>query len=211
MHPKSIQTLEFPKILARLAQHTTFSAGRELAESLAPSNDPAAVGRALQETREALHLLDVRASVQLGGAHDVRPQVAHARIGATLQPQDLLDLRDTLGRARAVRRTLLRLQQEVPRLAEIATRLVDESHAADEISRCINDRGEVVDAASPALQRIRRELNIARARLMDRLQKMIGSSEYGKYLQEPIITQRSGRYVIPVKADFKGRLQGIVH
>src|SRR5947208_17024260 len=99
MHSKSIQTLEFPKILARLAQHTTFSAGRELAEALAPSNDPAAGGRALQETREALHPLDVRASVQMGGAHDVRPQGAHARIGAALHPPEPRDLRGTLGGA----------------------------------------------------------------------------------------------------------------
>src|SRR5712692_2109304 len=142
MHSKSLTTLEFPKILARLADHTTFSAGRALAEALQPSSDPVVVARALQETREALHLLDVRASVPLGGAHDVRPQVSHARIGATLQPQDLLDIRDTLARSRALRRTLLRLAHDAPRLAEIAARLMDESHAASEISRCINDRGE---------------------------------------------------------------------
>ena len=211
MHTKSIQTLEFPKVLARLADHTTFSAGRELAETLQPGADRATVARLLQETREALHLLNVRASVQLGGAHDVRPHVAHARIGATIQPQDLLDIRDTLARGRAVRRTLLRLSHDAPRLAEIAARLMDESHAADEIVRCINDRGEVVDAASAELNRIRRELNVVRSRLLDRLQKMIGSTEYAKYLQEPIITQRGGRYVIPLKSDFKGRLQGIVH
>jgi DNA mismatch repair protein MutS2 len=211
MHPKSLQTLEFPKVLARLADHTSFSAGRALAEALLPSHDPAVVTRALQETREALHLLAVRASVSLGGAHDVRSFVGHARIGATLQPQDLLDIRDTIMRGRAVRRTLQRLAADAPRLAEIALRLMDESHAADEIANAINDRGEVVDSASPTLQRIRRELNVARSRLIDRLQKMIGSSEYSKYLQEPIITQRGGRYVIPLKSDFKGRVAGIVH
>ncbi len=211
MHSKSIHTLELPKILARLAEQTTFSAGRELALALQPSNDAAVVTRALQETREALHLINARASIQLGGAHDVRPFVSNARIGALLHPTDLLDIRDTLARSRALRRTLLRLAAEVPRLAEIAARLMDESQAADEISRCINDRAEVVDSASATLQKIRRELNVARARLMDRLQKMIGSAEFGKYLQEPIITQRSSRYVIPLKADFKGRLPGIVH
>jgi DNA mismatch repair protein MutS2 len=211
MNSKSLQTLEYPKVLARLADHTSFSAGRALAESLQPSSDPAVVTRALQETREALHLLDVRASVSLGGAHDVRPQVTHARIGATIQPAELLDIRDTLARGRAVRRTLQRLAADAPRLAEIASRMMDESHAADEITRCINDRGEVVDSASPALQRVRRELNSVRSRLIERLQKMIGSSEYSKYLQEPIITQRSGRFVIPLKSDFKGRVAGIVH
>ena len=211
MHNKSLQTLEFFKILARLAEQTSFSAGRELAEALRPESDPVLVARALRETREALHLLDVRAGVQFGGAHDVRPQVGHARIGATLQPQDLLDIRDTLSRARALRRTLLRLAADVPRLAEIAARLLEESHAADEIARAINDRAEVMDNASPALLKIRRELNAGRSRLIERLQKMIGSSDYAKFLQEPIITQRGGRYVLPLKADFKGRVQGIVH
>src|SRR5947207_2274120 len=173
MNSKSLQTLEYPKILARLADHTSFSAGRALAEALLPSSEPAAVTLALQETREALHLLDVRAGVSLGGAHDVRPQVTHARIGATIQPAELLDIRDTLARGRAVRRTLQRLAADAPRLAEIASRMMDESHAADEIARCINDRGEVVDSASPALQRVRRELNTVRSRLIERLQKMI--------------------------------------
>ena len=153
MHSKSLQTLEFFKVLARLAEQTSFSAGRELAEALRPESDPVHVARALSETREALHLLEVRAGVQFGGAHDVRPQVGHARIGATLQPQDLLDIRDTLSRARALRRTLQRLAPDVPRLAEIASRLLEESHAAAEIARTINDRAEVVDSASPALQR----------------------------------------------------------
>ena len=211
MHSKSLQTLEFYKVLARLADQTSFSAGRELAEALRPVSDPVLVASALRETREALHLLAVRAGVQFGGAHDVRPQVGHARIGATLQPQDLLDIRDTLSRARALRRTLTRLAADVPRRAEIASRLLEESHAADEIARTINDRAEVVDSASPALLRIRRELNAGRSRLIERLQKMIGSADYAKYLQEPIITQRGGRYVLPLKADFKGRVQGIVH
>lgn len=211
MHPKSLHTLEFNKVLAKLAAHTTFSAGRELAEQLEPTSDPAAVARRLRETREALHLLAVRASISLGGAHDVRPQVAHARIGATILPPELLDVRDTLARGRAVRRGLLRLAHDVPRLAEIAGALMDESRAGDEIARCINDRAEVVDSASPELSKLRRELNGARSRLIERLQRMLGAGEIAKYLQEPIITQRGGRYVIPLKADFKGRVQGIVH
>jgi len=211
MHPKSLRTLEFHKVLAKLAAHTTFSAGRALAEQLEPTSDPAAVARRLRETREALHLLSVRASISLGGAHDVRPQVANARIGATIPPQELLDVRDTLARGRAVRRGLLRLAHDVPRLAEIAGALMDDSRAHDEIARCINDRAEVMDSASPELSRLRRELNSARSRLIERLQRMLGAGEIAKYLQEPIITQRGGRFVIPLKADFKGRVQGIVH
>jgi DNA mismatch repair protein MutS2 len=211
MHPKSLTTLEFPKILARLADHTAFSAGRELALALQPSNEPAVVAQWLQETREALQLVISRATIQFGGAHDVRPQISHARIGATLRPEDLLAIRDTHTRARTIRRTLTRLAADAPRLAAIARQLQDDSRAADEIARCVNDRAEVVDHASPELARIRRELKVTQARLLEKLQRMIGSSDYGKYIQEPIITQRSGRYVIPVKADSKGRVQGLVH
>ena len=81
----------------------------------------------------------------------------------------------------------------------------------DEIGRCIDERGEVLDSASDALARIRRELREAHARLMDRLQRIVGSPGNAPYLQEAIVTQRQGRYVIPLRAEFKGRIPGLVH
>jgi DNA mismatch repair protein MutS2 len=211
MHAKSIQTLEFPKVLARLAEYTSFSAGRERALALQPSSDFAEVVQRQEETHEAMQFLDLRGSVSLGGARDVRPLAEHATRGIVLTTTELLDIRGTLTSARMLRRTITKLAAQFPRLAAIADRIDECSALEAEIARCINDRGEIIDLASPELARIRREIAIAHDRLMDRLQRLIASPISSRFLQEPIITERDGRYVIPIKADFKGRIPGIVH
>ena len=104
-----------------------------------------------------------------------------------------------------------RLSEQFPNIADVAQRLVVPGDVVDEITRCIDERGEVLDSASDALMRIRRELREAHSRLMDRLQRIIGTSTNAQYLQEAIITQRQGRYVIPLRAEFKGRIPGLVH
>jgi len=211
MQLKYWNTLEYDKIVSRLAGYTSFSAGRELAESLCPSTDIEEVRQRQQETSEAKALFDVRPDVTLGGARDVRPLVRNAGLGATLDPVDLLTIRNTLQSAGKLRRTLLRFAERFPLLAETAERLEDCPHLVEEVTRCLNDQGEVVDAASPALGRIRREMAVTHDRLLDRLHKMVGSSEYAHLLQESLVTMRSGRYVIPLKAEFRGRIPGIVH
>ncbi len=211
MDKKHLKTLEFPQIQARLAKHVSFSAGRDLALSLEPSPVFVEVQQRLQETSEARHLLDAQGGFSLGGAHDVRPMAQNARRGAVLQPADLLDLLSTLRVGRRVQRVLGRSRDRVPRLADIADRVEPCEGLADEIDRCISDRGEVVDHASPKLARIRREMRTAHERLMDKLNRIIANAQNATYLQESLITQRGGRYVIPIKAEFKGRIPGIVH
>jgi DNA mismatch repair protein MutS2 len=211
MDNKHLKTLEFQQILLRLARHVSFSAGRELALSLQPSPVFVEVQQGLQETREARYLLDTQGGVSLGGAHDVRPLAQNARRGAILPPTDLLDILGTLRVGRRVQRTLGRLQGQVPLLADMAARIEPCVGLAEEISRCISDQGEVVDHASEKLARIRRELRTAHERLLDKLNRIVANPRNASYLQESLITQRSGRYVIPIKADFKGRIPGIVH
>ncbi len=208
---KHLKTLEFPQILSRLAQHITFSAGRDLALALEPSSVFAEVQQRLQETREARHLLDAGGGVPLGGAHDVRPLAQTATRGAVLQPADLLDIHSTLRVGRRAHRTMTRLQSKVPLLADIAARIEPCEGLLDEIARCISDQGEVVDHASPKLARIRREMRTAHGRLQEKLNRIITSPRYAPYLQEALLTQRGGRYVVPIKADFRGRIPGIVH
>jgi DNA mismatch repair protein MutS2 len=211
MHKKHLNTLDFPQILIRLAQHTSFSAGKELALLLEPSPVLVEVQQRLQETREARYLLDAHGGVSLGGVHDVRPLAQNAQRGAILQPADLLDIHNTLRTGQRVHRILTRLHEKVPLLADVAARIEPCEGLVDEIDRCINDQGEVVDHASEKLARIRREMRTAHERLMDRLNRIITSSNNTSYLQEGLITQRGGRYVIPIKAEFKGRIPGIVH
>jgi DNA mismatch repair protein MutS2 len=211
MDKKHLQTLEFPKILGQLARHTTFSASHELALALEPSPIFAEVQHRLQETREARYLLDSTGGISLGGVHDVRPLARHAQRGATLPPIDLLNILDTLRAAQRVRRTLSRQHDRIPLLADIAARIEPCEGLAGEINRCISGQGEVVDHASEKLASVRRELRTAHERLLEKLNRMITSARLAPYLQEALITQRSGRYVIPIKADFKGRISGIVH
>jgi DNA mismatch repair protein MutS2 len=205
------RALEFDKILERLASHTAFSASDQLARSLEASTDHAEIARWQAETTEARSLLDQQPETTVGGARDVRPETQHARLGAMLSPMDLLEIRQTLLAARTLRRTLTRLNNLYPRLAVLASQIQEIPVVADTIARAVNDRGEIVDGASDELARIRRELNTTRSRLQDKLQKILASSTYAKFLQEAIITQREGRYVIPIRAEAKGRIQGIVH
>ncbi len=211
MENKYLETLEYPKILERLAQYTSFSAGEALALALEPATDPAEVRRRQQETTEARALLDIRPDITLGGARDVRPLLGRARLGVSLLPAELLELRDTLVSGRTLKRTITRLGNQFPLLSTLAQWLEECTDLVNEISRCINDRGEIVDTASPQLARIRQELAGARDRLMERLQRLIATSDVAPHLQEALITQRNGRYVIPIRAEAKGRVQGIVH
>lgn len=211
MIPKYLRVLEFDKILDRLASHSAFSASEHLARTLVPSTESNEIGRWQAETSEARALLDQHPEMGVGGARDVRPQTRSARLGAMLSPLDLLDLRQTILSARTLRRALTKLNAHYPQLAARAGLMQDLPAVVDAVARAINDRGEVADNASPELARIRRELNTTRSRLHDKLQRMIQSSSYAKILQEAIITQRDGRYVIPIRAESKGKIQGIVH
>ena len=211
MKPKHLHTLEFPKILERLARHADFSASKELALALTPASSLSEARERQAETSEARRLLSLRSDASIGGARDVRPLLQQAqRLGALLPPE-LLDIRQTLIAGRDLKRVITRLGDQLPRLADAAGRIQECPVLVQEITRCISDRGDVLDSASPALARIRRELEVAHQRLLDRLNKIVQSSQYSQFLQETFITQRQGRYVIPLRAEFKGRIQGIVH
>ncbi len=211
MDQKHLHTLEFPEVLARLARHASFSAGEHLARALEPSPVLAEVQQRLAETREARYLLDSQGGLSLGGAHDVRPLVESARRGGLLSPHDLLDITSTLRAARRIQRVLERLHGQAPRLADVASRIEPCEGLSDEIDGAINEQGEVVDHASEKLARVRREMRTAQERLMDKLNRILANPSNAPYLQEALLTQRGGRYVIPIKAEFKGRIPGIVH
>jgi len=176
-----------------------------------PATSLQEIRRRLETTSEARTLLDVRPATSLGGAHDIRPLATAAQRGAVLPPSELLDVRDTLVAARSLHRTLTRLGSQFPRLARIAARIQPCPGIITEVNRCLDERGNVRDNASPELARIRREARIAHDRIQDKLQSIIHSPRNAPFLQEPLITQREGRYVVPLKADFKGRIRGIVH
>ncbi|NLV74240.1 MAG: endonuclease MutS2 [Chloroflexi bacterium] len=211
MHERYLEELEFTKIIAQLAEHTSFSAGRELALALRPSSERDVVAQMVAETSEAKALLAHRPDFGVGAAHDVRAQLERAAIGSLLDVQSLLDVRDTLHATRNVHHTLMRVQAEYPLLADWAQGLDPLELIYEEIGRCLDDDGRVLDTASPELMRLRAESELARSRLMERLRRLVNSASGARYLQEQIITERGSRYVIPLKAEYKGRIPGIIH
>jgi DNA mismatch repair protein MutS2 len=211
MEDRTLRVLEFAKIRDRVAHFTSFSVGEERARALMPVDDIRLVREWQAETREARRLLDEKSDVHLGGVHDLRPLVEQAARGSILLPTDLLDVRSTLVRARVLYRTLSRVADAFPHVADVAMRIAVPGHIIDEIARCIDERGEVLDSASEKLAIIRRQLREAHSRLLERLQRIVTSSSNQPYLQEAIVTQRGGRYVIPLRAEFKGRIPGLVH
>ncbi|HEX9068440.1 MAG TPA: endonuclease MutS2 [Ktedonobacterales bacterium] len=209
MHQKSLTTLEFPKIIERLAAETSFSASRELALSLLPSDDPAEVTRRLALTTEARRLTEDRPELGVRGARDVRPNVARAMRGATLQPAELLDVLTTLRSSAQVSRLMRRVGEAYPRLAALLIDMPERQALIGRIETCVGEDGNVLDSASPDLRRIRVDLRTAQHRLQERLGTLVG--EFRSSLQEELITTRGGRYVLPVRADAKGQVKGIVH
>jgi DNA mismatch repair protein MutS2 len=210
MDPKTLQVLEYPKVLERLAAHCGFSASKELALGLQPAASLLEIRQRQQEVTEARTLL-VTSDATIGGAHDIRPKVELARRGGVLEPLDLLDIKATLISARELKKLLEKRAADFPRLADIAIALPTPAGLVDAISRTISDRGDVLDGASPKLAALRGEIRVAHERLMSRLQKYISDSSTASMLQDTLITQRDGRYVIPLRSEFKGRIKSIVH
>ncbi len=211
MDPKTLQTLEFPKILERLARYCAFPASSEKARQLLPTADIEAARGRQAATREAHHLLTTHPDLTIGGARDVRATVDLANHGGVLLPNDLLDIKSTLIAARNLMRLFERLGEQLPILTEIALRLPPPLGLIDSITRAISERGEILDTASEKLGNIRRDLRIAHERLLTKLQRMVGDPKNAPFLQEALITQRDGRYVLPLRSEFKGRIKSIVH
>ena len=208
MDSKTLHVLEYPKILERLKAFCDFSASMELALALEPTESYELALARLAETSEARKLFSIQ-DIGVGGAHDIRPAVDLAARGGVLDPQQLLDIKSTLISCRELKKSLEKRTDEYPCLSQIAASLPESHGIVDAITRVLSDRGEVLDSASPKLASLRREIKVAHGRLMSRLQKYL--TESANKLQEPIITQRDGRYVIPLRAEFKGSIKAVVH
>src|SRR5687767_4959400 len=208
MDSKTLQVLEYPKILERLRAFCDFSASMELALTLQPTDSYDLALARLAETSEARTLFTT-SDIGIGGAHDIRPAAELAARGGVLDAQQLLDVKSTLISCRQLKKSFERRTDEYPRLVQIAAGLPESHGIVDAITRVLSERGEVLDSASPKLGALRREIKIAHDRLISRLQRYL--TESANKLQEPIITQRDGRYVITLRAAFKGQIKAVVH
>ena len=205
----TLRALEFPAIVEQLAAHTAFEPSRELALASVPSGDAIHVGLLQDQTDEAARLLADQAQASIGGARDIREALERARRGGRLTPAELLEIGDTLV---AGRRFADRLQAwRGDHLRAVRDAIDPAPELAERISRSIDEAGELLDTASAELASIRKRLRTAQDRVRERLNAMLRSSQLAGVIGEPIVTVRAGRYVIPIRAEAKGRLKGIVH
>ena len=206
-----MKTLELPAVLELLAQEASSSAAKDTARLLSPSGDPAEVKRRLDETSAAAQLMVVKGSPSFSGVKDVRASLQRADMGGVLNTRELIDIARVLGAARSVRSYGTFERKEKTCIDYFFNALQANKFLEDKITGSIVGEDEIADAASSELASIRRLIRAASARVHDALQKIISSPSYAKALQEPIITMRSERYVVPVKAEHKGAVPGLVH
>jgi DNA mismatch repair protein MutS2 len=211
MDEKTLHTLEFHKVIDRLTGYAAFSASADLARRLTPAASLAEAQERQLKTTEARRLLSMKADMSVGGAHDIRPLVEMARKGSVLDESDLLAVMGTLISSRSLARNFEKQTRDFPKLAEIVKLFPPPPGIIEAISRCISDRGEVLDSASPKLTSIRNDIKVSHARLMSKLEHLISDNHTTPMLQEAIITQRNGRYVIPLRAEYRSKLKSIVH
>ena len=208
---KSLTTLELPAVLEMLAAEAVGDTAKEQARELTPFTDAATVRRRQEETSAAKTMMVVRGSPSFSGVKDVRASLARADLGGALNTRELLDIARVLQCARLVRGYIAEDSVGKTPIDHLFYALHANKFLEEKISNSISSEDEIADGASPELANIRRQMRAAAARARDSLQKLISSPSYAKVLQEPIITMRQDRYVVPVKAEHKGAVPGLVH
>lgn len=211
MDEKSLELLEFPRIREQVASFASFTPGIELALKLQPLTDYGQISHLLKLSAEARLILSIEPSFSIGDVHDIRETARLAGIGKIIEAASLQEVQFTLAALIYIRSRLERRQTELPLLWKIGEGIIELPDLERQIGRCFMPDGQIRDDASPKLAKIRQQLKRVRSELLASLQTIINSDNLQKSIQEPIITEREGRYVIPVKAEYRKEFRGIVH
>lgn len=211
MKERPLRVLEFTKIRDMLTEKALTPLGAEKCQALVPSTNFQEISEWQEETEEALVVLTYVGGHPMASFSDVRPYLALCDKGATLSPKALLEIATLMRACRTARSALVTERDNTPRLKEKASLLGSFRNLEDDITTAILSEDEIADKASNELANIRRHLRGATERIKERLNSMIRSSAYQKYLQDPILTMRNDRYVLPVKAEYRASVPGLVH
>ncbi len=211
MGDRDLELLEFHKIREILAGFTSFSASRELALDLTPLSDEEEVRLRLRQSAEARRWLSLSPDTHIGEVTDIRETVKMAARGKVLAPQSLLEIQGTLDSAHRLKKHLMNLPGELPLLGGLARDIVALDQLQKDIGGCLSPTGDLLDAASPKLASVRHRMREVRQELLTHLQAIITSPRGRRIIQDPIVTEREGRYVIPVKVEFRRQIKGIIH
>jgi DNA mismatch repair protein MutS2 len=212
---KSLKLLEFYKIREKLSERTESSLGKELASVLVPAVSVSEIEHLQKETGEALSLLMKRGTPPLYGIHAIASDVKRAELGGMLSPSALLKIGESLRVSRALKSYMRESREDKTDSYTIIGDLIDTlsvyKHIEESINNAIIGENEISDNASSTLRNIRRQIRSKNDGIREKLNSMISSSTYKKYLQDSIITMRDGRYVIPVKQENRSSVPGLVH
>lgn len=211
MEKRVLKTLEYDKILAMLKERASCCVSRELVDTMEPSGDFDTVERELKLTAEAETLFYKTGRSPVDDFPDMRHCLERMHAALFLSTGELLGIASCLKAARIAKDILAKEVGEESYLYNLAGLLITHRSAEEEINRCIINEDEIFDGASPALARIRRAMRLANEKVREKLNSMIRSTAYQKYLQEPIITIRNGRFVIPVKQEYRQQVPGLIH
>ena len=210
LYEKSLMKLELDQVLEKLAECAGSEEGKAACRSLRPSSDLEDVRMMLEQTSAASELCTQKGNPGFGEVRDVSASLERADRGGTLQPAELLHIASVLRCARSIRSFVS--EDDTPTCLDAFFKaLTPNKYLEDKIFGAILSEEEIADNASPALSDIRRHMRIQAGKIRDSLQKIISSPAYSKYLREPIITIRQGRYVVPVKSECKNDVPGLVH
>lgn len=208
LHSPTMTALEFPRIQQELAAFAACQIGKELALTTAPLASLTLIRHAQQETTEAKAIVESGRSVPFGGIQDVRLHVERAAIGGVLRPDQLIAVADTIYGCRQLYRFLTEHQSSAPLIARHAAAFGRFDDAEEEIRRCI-ERGAVSSRASRTLKQVRSEIAVLEGRIQERLNGIL--RQVRQHLQDPLVTARNGRYVVPVKVSSRAAVPGTVH
>ena len=211
MNERYQRVLEYPKILNRLAGLAVSAMGKERALALRPSGDFDMVRRLQAQTEEASSVIAYTGGNPMSEFDDVREYLKLSTVGATLSMKALLSVAGALRACRTVRKALVTEREDTPILTEMGSRIASNRMLEEDITNAIISEDEMSDHASPELYDIRRHIRVINDRVRDKLNSYIRSASTQKYLMDSIITMRNGRYVIPVKAEYRQQVPGLVH
>lgn len=215
MNEKALQVLEYPKIIQKLTNYAASQPGKALCQDLVPSSDLSQIRRMQRETTDAVSRILRKGTISFSGLTDLRASLRRLEIGSSLNIEELLRvcrLLETTSRVKAWSRSAQNPQEEQQddSLEELFSGLQPLTPLCHEITRCILSEEEIADDASPGLRQVRRQMHLTNDRIRTQLNSLVNGSTR-TYLQDAVITQRNGRFCIPVKAEYRGQVPGMIH
>ncbi|HEY3417995.1 MAG TPA: endonuclease MutS2, partial [Armatimonadota bacterium] len=211
MTARTLRLLEYERVRDMLRASAASALGKELVDRMRPAHDALVIRTRLQETSEARRAIDGIGTAPLGGLHDVRDALQRAEKQGTLTAGELLNVAETAACSRRLRRYLLRGNNDFPLLRQQAELVGEFPPLEQAIDRAISPQGEVLDSASPELDRLRRRVRKLHDEIQGALQRTLSTQGTAELLQEALITQRNGRFCVPVRVDARSAFKGIVH